>query len=91
MLNKREGFDIAEKAINQKQKKSGYDDFSPVEVHQETDSFWTYISGSQTMIEDGYIPGAFFVSVDKADGHIWTRGEMEIFYQRQSTPELQAA
>jgi hypothetical protein len=43
------------------------------------------------MIEDGYIPGAFFVSVDKTDGHIWTRNEKEIFYQRQSVTELQAA
>ena len=43
------------------------------------------------MINDGIIPGAFFVSIDKADGHNWTRDEKEIFYQRQSVPELQAA
>ena len=91
MLNKNEGFEIAKKAINQKQKKSGYNDFSAIELHQETDSFWTFVSGSQTMIEDDYIPGAFFVSVDKTDGHIWTRNEKEIFYQRQSVTELQAA
>ena len=91
MLNRNEGFEIAEKVINQKQKASGYNDFSPIELHQETNSFWTFVSGSQTMIDDGYIPGAFFVSVDKADGHIWTRREKENFYQRQSLPELQTA
>ena len=91
MLNKNEGYEIAEKAISRRQKESGCDDFSPVELHQETDLFWTFVSGSQTMIEDGYIPGAFFVSVDKTDGHIWTRDEKEIFYQRQSVTELQTA
>ena len=91
MLNKNEGFEIAEKAINEKQKKSGYDDFSPIELHQETELFWTYVSGSDAMIEEGYIPGAFFVSIDKSDGHIWTRRETENYYQHKSIPELQAA
>lgn len=91
MLDKNECFKIAEKAITQKQKESNYDDFSPVELHQETDAFFTFISGSQAMINDDIIPGAFFVSVDKADGHIWTRREKEEFYQRQSVSELQTA
>ncbi len=91
MLNRNEGFEIAGKAINQKQKESGYDDFSPIVLHEETDFFWTFVSGSQTMINDGYIPGAFFVSVDKTDGHIWTRSETENYYQQKSIPELQTA
>jgi hypothetical protein len=33
MLNKNEGFEIAKKAINQKQKKSGCNDFSAIELH----------------------------------------------------------
>jgi hypothetical protein len=27
--------------------------------------------------EEGLIPGALFVSVDKRDGHVWTRQEFE--------------
>ncbi|MGI8638875.1 MAG: hypothetical protein ACR2MG_02840 [Pyrinomonadaceae bacterium] len=91
MLSKSEGFEIAEKFVSQKQQQSDYNDFSAIELHQETDSFWTYVSGSQAMIDDGIIPGAFFVSIDKTDGHIWTRDEKENYYQRKSVPELQAA
>lgn len=91
MLSKTEAFKIAEKAISEMQQKSDYNDFSPVELNAENDFFWTYVSGSQAMINDGCAPGAFFVSIDKTDGHIWTRREMEIFYQRQSVPERQAA
>ncbi len=91
MLSESKAFEIAEKAISQKQRQSNYNDFSAIELHQETDCFWTYVSGSQAMINDGIIPGAFFVSVDKTDGHIWTRDEKEIYYQRKFAPERQAA
>jgi len=91
MLSKSESFKVAKKAISQMQSESEYSDFSPIELFNENDSFWTFISGSQAMINDGIIPGAFFVSVDKADGHVWTRREKEDFYQRQSVSELQAA
>ncbi len=91
MLNKNTALEIAEKEIFRLQKQSDYKDFSPVEFHYETESFWTFLSGSESMIDDGIIPGAFFVHVDKTDGHIWTRREEEIFYQRRSIPEMQAA
>ena len=91
MLSKNKAFEKAKEAIIQKQQKSDYNDFSPVTFLEETDAFWTFVSGSQAMIDDGIIPGAFFVHIDKTDGHLWTRREEEIFYQRQSIPELQAA
>ncbi|CAN5196863.1 hypothetical protein BH20ACI1_BH20ACI1_01210 [soil metagenome] len=91
MLNENQALEIAKKKIKELQEKSGYNDFSQVELHYETELFWTYLSGSQAMINDGYIPGAFFVSVDKTDGHIWTRQEKENYFQQKSIPELQAA
>ena len=91
MLNKNKALKIAEKEICRLQKQSDYNDFSPVEFHNETESFWTFLSGSDAMIEDGIIPGAFFVSVDKTDGHIWTRQEKENYFTQKSKPELQAA
>ena len=91
MLNKNTALEIAVKEICRLQKQSDYNDFSPVEFHYETESFWTFISGSEAMIDDGIIPGAFFVSVDKTDGHIWTRREKESYFTQKSKPELQAA
>ncbi len=91
MLNKNQALEIAEKTIHELQKKSDYNDFSPVEFNGETESFWIYVSGSQAMIDDGIIPGAFFAVVDKTDGHIWTRSEQEYYFTRKFKPELQAA
>ncbi len=91
MLNRNKALEIAEKEICRLQNESDYNDFSPVEFHNETVSFWTFISGSESMIDDGIIPGAFFVSVDKTDGHIWTRREKENYFTQKHKPELQAA
>lgn len=92
MLNKQQALQIAEKAIKEMQKSSGYDDFSPVRLSEETDSFFIFVSGSDAMFNDGIVPGAFFVNVDKSDGHIWTRQETEKFYQEMSkVSEPQAA
>lgn len=91
MLNENQALDIANEAIGERQKNSDYNDFSQVELHYETELFWTYISGSESMINDGYIPGAFFVSVDKTDGHIRTRQEKENYFTQKSVRELQAA
>lgn len=91
MLSKEKAFEIAVKKIEELQENSEYDDFSPVVVHEETEAFWTFVSGSDAMFNDGYVPGAFFVSVDKTDGHIWTRREKENYFQQKSIPELQAA
>ena len=91
MLDKKKAFEIAEQKIKKFQQESNYDDFFPVVFQEETDFFWTFVSGSDAMFNDGYVPGAFFVSVDKADGHIWTRREKENYFIQKSKPELQAA
>ena len=70
---------------------SDYDDFSEIELNEENTFFWVFGTGSQKMYEDGYVPGAFFVTVDKKDGHIWTRLEIENFYRHKKAPEFQAA
>jgi hypothetical protein len=44
---------------------------------RENEMVWTFAAGSEELIEQGYVPGAVIVSVDKKDGHIWTREEME--------------
>jgi hypothetical protein len=53
MRNKKKAFDIAETAIKSLQESFCYDDFSPVELFEETDAFWTFVSCSQAMFDDG--------------------------------------
>ena len=89
MLNKNQALEIAKNKIHKLQDESNYNDFSPVELNGETESFWIYVSGSEAMIDDGIIPGAFFAVIDKTDGHIWTRSEQEKYFTQKSVPELQ--
>ena len=91
MINKDQALEIAENSIQKRQKETDYNDFSPVEFHREDEPFWIFVSGSQAMIDEGIIPGAFFAVVDKTDGHIWTRSEQEKYYTNKSKPELQTA
>lgn len=91
MLNKNQALEIAEKTIHKLQKESDYNDFSPIECNGETESFWIFGSGSQAMIDDGIIPGAFFAVVDKTDGHIWTRAEQENYFTQKPKLELRTA
>lgn len=51
--------------------------FGEVGFLRETELMWTFAAGSEELIEQGYVPGAVIVSVDKKDGHIWGREETE--------------
>jgi hypothetical protein len=44
---------------------------------REDERVWTFAAGSEELIEQGYVSGAVIISVDKKDGHVWTREEME--------------
>ncbi|MDQ3687679.1 MAG: hypothetical protein M3430_19055 [Acidobacteriota bacterium] len=65
---------------------SQYSDFSPVDLKEENERFWTFVSGSEQWYEDGGTPAAVYASVDKADGHIWSREEKEQYYLEQTKP-----
>jgi hypothetical protein len=56
--------------------------FGEVGYLRENDRVWTFAAGSAELIEQGYIPGAVIVSIDKKDGHIWSREEMEQYAQQ---------
>lgn len=53
--------------------------FGDVGFLRENEMMWTFAAGSEQLIEQGYVPGAVIVSVDKNDGHIWSREEMESY------------
>ncbi|MGH8865559.1 MAG: hypothetical protein ACREEM_39725 [Blastocatellia bacterium] len=57
--------------------------FDPVMFSRETEHVWTFAAGSEELIELGYVPGAIHVSIDKVDGHIWSREEMESYALQQ--------
>lgn len=58
----------------------GYE-FSSVKLVDDEPLAWTFVSGSRQLQDEGCVPGAFFVTVDKRDGHIWTRDETEQYYE----------
>lgn len=94
MISKIKALSIAEKVIKAKQAETKYDDFSETKLNEENDKFWVFVSGSRKMYDDGIVPGAFFVHIDKTDGHILSREEEALFYQKsvkenQQLPQLQ--
>jgi hypothetical protein len=82
MISKIKALSIAEKVIKAKQSETDYDDFSEITLNAETDNFWTFVSGSEKMFENGIIPGAFFVHIDKSNGHILSSSEESDFYKK---------
>lgn len=48
---------------------------SPV-LYMEYPMYWTFISVSEQLMQEGHIPGGILVDVDKIDGHIWQEDEV---------------
>jgi hypothetical protein len=58
--------------------------FGEMWFKREEEPFWVFASASQELQDEGYVPGAVYVLVDKLDGHIWS-GEEEGQYYRSFT------
>lgn len=43
----------------------------------ERPRWWAFFAPSQQLQDEGHIPGAIFVSIDKLDGHVWTPEEQQ--------------
>jgi hypothetical protein len=72
----------ARRLIEKSPRLSSYTDFSSLRLKDESSEFWTFVSGSNQWYEDGGVPAAIYISVDKRDGHIWSREELEQFYMK---------
>jgi hypothetical protein len=71
-----EAYLIADCALEELQAKYFPDHtFKPVTYYGERHETWTFVSASQQLIAQGYIPGALFADVDKIDGHVWQQEE----------------
>lgn len=80
-----------ERKIRESDKLSKYE-FSPIKFCYEDECSWTFAAGSEQLYDEGCIPGAIFASVDKKDGHIWSRDEQERFYEKSARSQaLQTA
>ena len=64
--------------------------FTPLSMQSETDRFWVFVFFSEGLFDDGVMPDAVYVCVDKADGHIWSRKEQEAFYAQPVTAGSQS-
>ncbi len=74
---------IAEKHIRDQIRESPFlsrYEFGEVEVKSENERFWTFVSGSDQLFREGYVPGAVYACVDKTDGHLWSMDDVERFY-----------
>lgn len=80
-LTSDDAFSIAKEAMREKQGKYPDVVFGEI-VHDsigDTLMYFTFVSSSRKWLEEGLIPGALFVHIDKIDGHVWTSEEHMIF------------
>ena len=59
--------------------------FSPMEIEDENERFWVFAAGSEEAFDEGVVPNAIYVCVDKFDGHVWSRQEQEQFHKQKSS------
>ena len=71
--------DNIRRRISQSERLSRYQ-FGPVVFERDDEYFWTFVSGSKQLQDEGWVPGALHACVDKVDGHVWTSEEMEEFF-----------
>lgn len=94
-----EALNIAERHIKEQIQNSAFFSryqFGEVGSQSENERFWTFVCGSDELFDEGYVPGAVYACVDKADGHLWSDEEVEQFYlqkaaARESQPSSVAA
>jgi hypothetical protein len=52
-----------------------------VRLERETESAWTFAADIPKLINQGWLPGAITVFIDKKDGHVWTEAEQASFHK----------
>ena len=53
-----------------------------VRLERENEWVWTFTADIPKLINEGWIPGAIIVHVDKKDGHVWTEEEQSSFHKK---------
>lgn len=52
-----------------------------VHLERESERVWIFAADIPKLIEDGWVPGAITVFIDKNDGHILTEAEQAEFHK----------
>lgn len=56
-------------------------EFGAMWFKREEGPFLVFAAASQKLQDEGYVPGAVYVLVDKLDGHFWSDEEQERYYE----------
>ncbi len=52
-----------------------------IRLERENESVWTFTADIPKLINEGWVPGAITVLIDKNDGHVLTEEEQADFHQ----------
>ncbi len=65
------------------------DDLAEVQLTEEMPEFWVFFARSEKLIQASHAPGGMHVTVDKQSGHIWTRTEIQSYYEARAASSRQ--
>ena len=85
MVTLEQATQIAEEALDKLQKSYPHVRFNPTRHlrGQSHPMWWTFVSVGQEWVDAGMTPGRLAVSIDKADGQIWSNDDMRRFHESQ--------
>jgi ribonucleotide reductase beta subunit family protein with ferritin-like domain len=61
-----------------------------VRLERETELAWTFTADIPKLINEGWLPGAITVLIDKKDGHVLTEEEQAAFHKNWSNTRRRA-
>lgn len=61
-----------------------------VRLERENEAAWTFTADIPKLINEGWVPGAIVVLVDKTDGHVLTEAEQVEFHKHRERTRRRA-
>ena len=61
-----------------------------VRLERETETMWTFAADIPKLIDQGWVPGAITVLIDKRDGHVLSEEEQDEFHQNSENSRRRA-
>jgi hypothetical protein len=90
MITKEKALQIAQKAAEEKIASSPdrlARKYSSAELSREYNEALEFFISCPELLSSDYAPGGFFVFVDKMDGHVWNKKEIEAFFAARAVKE----
>ena len=93
MMQFEEANQLAAQEVERRRRTSAFwypvDDLGEVQLTEETPEFWVFFARSEKLIQASHAPGGMHVTVDKQSGHIWTRQEIQSYYEARAASSRQ--